>query len=97
MTSECSYCGTEFGHDKALTIHLQQYQGDGTHPKLSRGKYVKAGFGYHGYILNPTHFLIGERGPERVDISPRNVRRKKDPMDILDYGKAYLDDYSRGY
>jgi uncharacterized Zn-finger protein len=37
----CQYCDTPFGSDKALTEHLQMYQGDKDHPKLNSGKYVK--------------------------------------------------------
>ena len=36
------------------------------------GNEIKAANGFHGLVEEPTHFLAGEAGPERVDITPRN-------------------------
>lgn len=51
-------------------------QGEGnTHPTLPPGYHPLAA-GFHGVVDRPTHFLIGEAGPELLHVTPmRDVRR----------------------
>jgi hypothetical protein len=49
------------------------------------GKEVHAAKGFHGYVFKPTHFLVGEKGRERVDISPIRKSKRKSKDNWLDY------------
>lgn len=45
-----------------------------------RGKSIEARFGFSGIVKQPTTFLVGEAGPERVKITP--IKRMKTVRDF---------------
>lgn len=48
-----------------------------------RGKTIEARFGFEGIVKQPTTFLVGEAGPERVKIKP--IKKAKNIFDF-DFG-----------
>lgn len=43
---------------------------------------IKAAKGYHGIVRKPTYFLTGEKGPERVNITPQRKHHKTSRFSI---------------
>lgn len=70
----------------------QKYEERGEVPP----RYHKAAKGFHGYVDHPTHFLVGEAGPERVNITP--IKKKKTHHHVdKDYYDINLTSFLKGY
>ena len=64
----------------------QQYEERGEVPP----RFHKAEHGFHGIIRHQTKFLVGEKGPERVDITPIKKKKSRDHFNILQDGLDFL-------
>lgn len=54
-------------------------------------RYRKAEHGFHGIVNRPTHFLVGEKGSEHVNIRPIKSMKKKGSNNDYDF----LGDYKK--
>lgn len=83
---QCNGCGK--------TTKQMVFRGDGKHTYACRDCQKEAGIhaanGFHGIVSKPTHFLVGEAGPERVSVTPirkhnhRNRKQSKTFFDLMD-------------
>ena len=83
--------------------HSRLISHESVHKSLHRtaGQRASRGFdnlyarkGYHGIVRNKTRFIVGEAGPERVNITPIKPRHSK-PSVGLTFGRNILGSKSR--
>lgn len=96
---ECSSCGAVFkGRKRSEPTYYGGYAGGHDMDDYDDKDTVKAADGFTGIITEPKAFLVGEDGPEMVDIRPlKEQNKRKKPQrntnkSTDDYGfRAYQD------